>query len=72
MLTALAIGSAIILSSCNEPVFDARGCPRLKGYTKAEMRQAADELDKAGPMLKRMMNDYVDTRDMIRACRGKR
>jgi len=53
-------------------VFDKRGCPRLKGYTKAEMAQAADELEKAGPMLKRMMNDYVDTRDMIRACRGEK
>jgi hypothetical protein len=68
----LAIGCATVLSSCNEAVFDARGCPRLKGYTKAQMTQAADELDKAGPMLKRMMNDYVDTRDMIRACRGEK
>ena len=61
---------ATLLSGCATAHFDARACPTIRGYTKAQMTALADELVKAGPALQSMAVDYLKLRDKVRACRG--
>jgi hypothetical protein len=68
----IAVLSSIVpLSACSTTVFDPRGCPREKEYTKAEQARLAAELPKAGPALQAAMVDYGRLRDKARACRGE-
>ena len=62
----------MLLAGCETAVFDARACPMLKTYTRAQLNKMADELDKAGPALQAMSVDYLKLRDQVRACRGKK
>lgn len=58
------------LAGCPEhAVFDARACPMIKQYSRAELNKMADELEKAGPALRSMSVDYLKLRDQVRACR---
>lgn len=59
----------MLLSGCETAVFDARACPMIKQYSKAELNKMADEIEKAGPALKSMSVDYLKLRDQVRACR---
>lgn len=73
IIRALAVlPIAIFLGGCPEgTVFDERGCPRERVYTKAEQVRIANELKKAGPALKGVVVDYGKLRDKVRACRGQ-
>lgn len=63
----------VVISSCaSTAVFDPRACPVEKTYTREELRQAADALDRADPILQGFMVDYGRLRDKARACRGVR
>lgn len=63
--------TAMLLSGCVTATIDPRVCPMLKTYTKAELNQMADELEKAGPMLRTAARDYLKLRDQVRACKRK-
>ena len=66
VIVALALG----LAGCNTAaVFDARACPMIKQYSRAQLNKMADELEKAGPALRSMSVDYLKLRDQVRACR---
>lgn len=49
-------------------------CPTIKAYTTEEQNKAADELDKLAPgsEVGRMVDDYLNLRDQVRACRGQK
>lgn len=62
---------SLLLTGCATAVFDPRGCPTEKKYTKAQQQQLADETEKAGPMVQTAMTDYGKLRDKARACRNQ-
>lgn len=68
--SALAL-VALLLSGCST-VFDPRGCPEEKKYSKAEQKAFLDAIDKAPPIIQGMLVDYGKLRDHSRACRGSR
>ena len=59
----------MLLSGCETAVFDARACPMVKQYSRAQLNKMADELERAGPALQAMSVDYLKLRDQVRACR---
>lgn len=60
--------SGIILSSC-ATIFDPRGCPPKKPYTKAEQDRFLKDLPKAPASIQGLVVDYEKLRDMTDACR---
>lgn len=60
----------MLLSGCATAVTDPRLCPTIQSYTRDQLNAMADELQHAGPALRRMSVDYMKLRDKVRACRG--
>lgn len=56
-----------LLSACTTTVYKPY-CPPLFTYSKEFNVALADELLTAGPNTKRVVLDYIATRDAIRAC----
>lgn len=68
-LTAILLATAMLLGGCETVRFDQRGCPRIQGYTQAQMAQLAKDLEHAAPSVRGMSQDYLKLRDAVRACR---
>jgi hypothetical protein len=68
-----ALLACLLMAACQPQVAVKTVCPPLIDYDPAFLNSAADELDRlpAGSPVARLVIDYRQLRDMVRACKGE-
>lgn len=66
---SLLVIASLVLGACSQTY--GVTCPQLYSYTEEELLTAAAELSKADiEVVEKMIADYGNTRDAIRACQS--
>lgn len=60
----------MFLAGCQTAHFDRRACPREVVYTVAEQKVFREKLRETPEEIRRLVRDYLDLRDKVRACRS--